>query len=202
MANTEFIHMERLARGDDAAFELILERYRKRIFGIIYRYIQDRTQAEDLSQEVFIRIYKARHTYEPTAKFSTWVYAITSNLCLNEIRKQKTAGKVFSLHDVTKSGERERMNGMANGKAVDPSEQIEKEEVAAQVRKVISELPDQQRMAVILRRFEDMSYQEIAKAMKQSVSAVKSLLSRARENIRIKMAPFLSRSGETTGLTD
>jgi RNA polymerase sigma-70 factor (ECF subfamily) len=194
--------MERLARGDDAAFDLILERYKKRIFGIIYRYIQDRTLAEDLSQEVFIRIYNARHTYEPTAKFSTWVYAITSNLCLNEIRKQKAAGKVFSLHDVTKGGERERINGIADERTADPSENMEKEEIAAYVRKAISELPDQQRMAVILRRFEDQSYQDIAKAMKLSVSAVKSLLSRARENIKKKMAPFLSRSGETTGIDD
>ncbi|MHC4663672.1 MAG: RNA polymerase sigma factor [Planctomycetota bacterium] len=195
MANTEILHMERLAAGDDAAFELILERYKNRVFGIIYRYIKDRTLAEDLAQEVFIRIYKARNTYEPTAKFSTWVYAITSNLCLNELRKQKTAGRILSLQDVSADGDHERINGIANGKAAAPEEDLERDELAEQVRTVIDELPDQQRMAVILRRYEDLPYQEIAKAMDLSLSAVKSLLSRARENIRKKMTPYVSRQG-------
>ena len=195
MANTEIFHMERLAQGDNAAFGLILERYKNRIFGIIYRYIRDRSLAEDLAQEVFIRIYNARKTYTPTAKFSTWVYKITSNLCLNEIRKQKTAGRVLSLQDIASDGEHERINGIANGKTSAPHEGLERDELAGQVRMVIDELPEQQRMAVILRRFEDLPYQEIAEAMELSVSAVKSLLSRARENIRKRMMPFVSRRG-------
>ena len=175
--------MLRLKGGDETALEEIVRRHQKNVLNLVFRYLGDATLAEDVAQEVFLKVYRARENYEPKAKFSTWLYRVTVNHCLNEIRSRKSQpAKVELAEDVLK-----------DSGVIDPEEGLDKAELQHCVKAAVDSLPEHQRMAVILARFEELSYEEIAETMGISLEAVKSVLHRAKEALKEKLARFLKR---------
>jgi RNA polymerase sigma-70 factor (ECF subfamily) len=184
--------MKRLAAGDSSAIEKLIERHKKVVLNIVYRYIGDRSAAEDIAQEAFVRVYQARKRYKPTAKFSTWLYRIVSNLCLSTLRKEQLR-KAHSLDSSLETQEGELRTDRSSDDTDPPGTRLEKEELAVVVRGAVESLPESQRMAVILNRYGGLGYQEVARSMDLSPMAVKSLLNRARNNLRQILSNYLER---------
>ena len=185
--------MLRAKRGDDDAFSKLVVTYQDRLTTIFFHMTQNLEAAEDLVQEVFMRIYRARHGYQPNAKFSTWLFRIANNLAINAHRS-KTRRKEIALP----SGESSSLNAihpddrlLAEKSALIPTRQLDKRELQSVVQKAMDQLNDRQRLTVLLHRFEGMSYQEISETMELSVPAVKSLLSRARDALRLALEPYM-----------
>ncbi len=181
--------MLRVRDGDEKAFATLVTRYQDRVLGLAYRYLAERGSAEDLAQEAFLRVYKARERYVPTAKFSTWLYRIVVNLCLNEIRWRK-GRQTMSLAVVTDTSSNLNVD-LADQNVPEPGKTLEDEELSIHIREIITELPENQRIAILLNKFEGLSYQEVAEAMETTVTAVKSLLTRARVRIKERLVPYL-----------
>ena len=171
--------MARVRNGDHAAFRHLVERYQHPLTNYVYRTVLSRSEADDLTQDVFLKVYRAARTYRPTAKFSTWLYRIATNTCLNHL---KAVGRIR-----TEPLEQERLTTRSNA---DQHKGFERKELGVAVEDALRQLPDRQRMAVTLRRFEELSYEEIAEAMNCSVSAVDSLLRRAADILRTALAPY------------
>jgi RNA polymerase sigma-70 factor (ECF subfamily) len=180
--------MKRVAKGDDDAFRLLFERHYRLAYSVIYRHIGVQTEAEDLVQEAFLRVYRNAATWEPTAKFSTWLYTVVSNLCLN-YKRDKARDKLRLVSGDEEGGN--PLERMATEEAQE-GEAMDAEDRARVVREAIQELPEQQRMALILSRYEDKSYEEVAEILGTTVAAVKSLTSRARTTLREKLERFFS----------
>ncbi len=177
--------MLRFARGDISAFEQILKKYKDMVINLAYRFVQNYPEAEDIAQEVFLKIYQSAINYKPSAKLSTWVYRITANLSLNYLRSKKhlpTVPLEESL-EITES--------------VTPDSDFEKKELTKRVKKALNSLPENQRLAVILQKYENLSYEEIAEIIGVSSSAVDSLIQRAKENLRRTLEPYLFPSSFT-----
>ena len=173
-------------KGNTASFETLMHKYYARIFNFCRRMIGNHDIAEDLTQEVFVRIYKALPTYQPKSKFQTWIYTIAKNVSLNELRRLKRS--VVSL-DIPVDGEDgEFQRQMVDRRSPSPDARLIAEEKQKIIRDAINSLPDNQRLVVLLRRYENLSYADIAKTMECSLEAVKSLLSRARVNLKERLA--------------
>ena len=191
--------MLEVGEGNATAFEELMLRYQARLLSVIAHAIGSRDQAEDLVQEVFLRVYRARKTYKPGAKFSTWLFTIANNVAANAI---KTLARRQEIKlDARASGPMganplEAIVVAASGQT--PSRQIDKIETREIVRLAIETLGRRQRMAVLLSKFEGMGYDEIAEVMKMSPQAVKSLLFRARENLRDVLKPYLDHGARPT----
>jgi len=181
--------MKKIAQGDLSAFRPLVEKYQNTIINIIYRYIGNRSEAEELTQEVFLRVFKSAKKYKPRAKFSTWLYRITINLCLNYKRDKKKIPMV-SLNTPSENNGQEIIEIIPASKNSRPDIILQNEERNIIIKRAIYSLPEKQRIAVILQEFEDLSYKEISRIMKCSVSAVESLLFRARENLRKRLTPY------------
>lgn len=175
---------------DPKAFEELMRKNFSRIMNFIYRFVADRELSEDLTQEVFIKIYNSASTYSPKSKFKTWAFTIARNISLNELRKK---GAVVSLSRTFKHDEDDMLFQVEDKTVARPDKEIINDELVSAVDKAISELPANQRAAVLLLRYEEFSYEEIAKTMSTTVSAVKSLLSRARETLKEKLADVVDR---------
>jgi len=180
--------MARIAKGDDNAFEILVNRHQTSVLNLIYRFIGDRTQAKDLSQEVFLRVWQAAKGYEPKAKFTTWIYRITTNLCFNELKSSRRK-KWFQFFRFGEDQEK-----TAEERLVDPAPSPEDLLLSREQGRLISDalqsLPENQRMALILKRYDDLSYEEIARILGCSVSAVESLLVRAKRTLQEKLKNF------------
>ena len=177
-----------------AAFEELMLRYQNRLVTILDHLVGGRDQAEDLAQEVFLRVYRSRKRYVPGAKFSTWLFTIANNVAANARRTRSRRKEVtLSLSDGGSSGGNplEQLAQAASG--LMPARQLDKTEMRDIVRVAIESLNERQRMAVLLSKFEDMSYADIADAMEMSQEAIKSLLSRARLNLKEVLEPYLER---------
>ena len=184
------------------AFEQLVDRYRNRVVAIAHHMLGNLEEAEDLAQEVFMRVYRARKNYEPTAKFSTWLYTILNNLALNAIRDRKRK-HVSHPQSVSESGTLgpSPMDQLAvDASGAMPSRVFAKGEMAAIVRAAVGQLPEEQRMAVVLNKFEDMSYKQISDVMGRSEMAVKSLLSRARCALRDILEPYFANGNLPKGM--
>lgn len=179
--------IQRVAKGDDEAFRLLFERHQRLVWSVIYRQLGHVSGAEDLLQEAFLRVYRNASKFEPKAKFSTWLYTIINNLCLNYKRdKGRDRLRVVAGNDDAGGDPIAQMAG-----AEEPDHDVlDRNERARLVHEAMDELPDNQRMALILSRFEDKSYDEIAEIMDTTVPAIKSLTSRARQTLREKLAPY------------
>jgi RNA polymerase sigma-70 factor (ECF subfamily) len=169
--------MARLGRGDLAALGILAQRYQGRVLLLSYRLLGDWHKAEDVSQETFLRLRQAARQYEPKAKFTTWLYRIVHNLSLDQ--RRKTRNDPLSL---------EALPTDAEGTVQDSP--VERRELAEAVRKAVGELPERQRRAIILHRYEGLSHEEIGEVTGWSKSAVESLLVRAYENLRKKLAIY------------
>jgi RNA polymerase sigma-70 factor (ECF subfamily) len=176
--------MLRVRVGDDTSFALLLERHRNSVVHFCYRMVLNQAVAEELAQEVFLRVYRSRATYEPTAKFTTWLFRIATHLALNSIRDRRNEKGQESLDkDVLEGVERQ---------VADRQPSIEHEMVyqtkLAEVREAIESLPGKQRAAVLMHKYDELEYAQIAKTLGCSESAVKSLLFRAYESLRARLA--------------
>ncbi len=177
-------------RGDvPGAFETLLERYQNRLVTILYHLVGNQDEAEDLCQEVFLRVYRARRGYRPRAKFSTWLFTIANNLAINHLRGK---GRNPSVSLGTGTDSRANAVGASLlGREGTPSSQMRQAELADLVKDALGVLNEDQKMAVLLNKFEEMSYAEIADVMSRSPAAVKSLLARARNQLREQLEPYL-----------
>lgn len=176
--------MLRVREGDQASFALLLERHRAPVIHFLYRMVQNQAVSEELAQEVFLRVYRSRSTYEPTAKFTTWLFRIATHLALNWIRDGRNEKTQDSLDAEMPDG--------ATRQIADRGRTVEQEMVyrarLAEVRQAIEMLPAKQKAAVLMHKYEDMEYSQIANALSCSESAVKSLLFRAYETLRSRLA--------------
>jgi RNA polymerase sigma-70 factor (ECF subfamily) len=182
-------------RNDSAAaFEELMLSYQSRLVTILEHLVGRRGQAEDMAQEVFMRVYRSRKTYEPGAKFSTWLFTIANNVASNELRRMSRQREVnLDANDSGMYGGNplDTMAQAASGQM--PTRRLDKSEMQDVVRMAVAQLSERQRMAVLLSKFEEMSYADIAETMQMSPQAVKSLLSRARENLREALEPYLEK---------
>src|SRR4030043_321454 len=177
--------MARIAEGEEDAFEILVNRHQTSVLNLIYRFVGDRTQAKDLAQEVFIRVWQAAKTYRPEAKFTTWVYRITANLCFNELKSARRK-KWFSFHRSDEDGKHTFEETLSDSGSSAEDLLLEKER-SRQIYDALQSLPENQRMAVILKRYDDLSYEEIARVIGCSVPAVESLLVRAKRTLQKKL---------------
>ncbi len=186
--------MLRVKEGEEAAFGELVMRYQNRLISIFVHLVGDRSAAEDLAQDVFLRIYRARNGYEPTAKFSTWVFRIAQNLASNTRRSKGRRKEVqLKASESGPLGARPHEQLLKEKSALMPTRQADRVELQACVRAAMDTLNERQRMALLLHKFEEMSYEDIAQTMEMTPSAVKSLLSRARENLRAKLEAYMNK---------
>ncbi len=182
-----------------AAFEELMLRYQNRLVTVLEHLVGRRDLAEDLAQDVFLRIYRARKRYVPGAKFSTWLFTIANNVASNALRSQSRRREV---NWKTKPGESTGANALDQmaqaASSLMPARQMDKAEMREVVREAIGTLNERQRLAVLLSKFENMSYEDIAETMQMTPQAIKSLLSRARGNLRSVLEPYLERGERKT----
>ena len=176
--------MLRVKEGDGASFGVLLEKHRTPVVNFLYRMVQNHAVAEELAQEVFLRVYRSRGTYEPTARFTTWMFRIATHLALNALRDGKNDRLQERLDD--DSGELPVKQVFDRRPSVEQSMVYEVK--MDEVRRAISVLPEKQRAAVLMHKYEEMEYSQIAKVLSCSESAVKSLLFRAYETLRARLA--------------
>lgn len=178
--------MERIGAGDHLAFKNLIERHQNAVIGTVAKMLGNSSDAEDISQQVFLRIWRNAKRYRPDAKFTTYLFTITRNLVFNETRRRGRKKEVSS-------DEREENSHHLIEESPDrqPDSELLQAELQRAVDDAIAKLPETQRMAVVLRRYEQLSYEEIADVLKLSVSAVKSLLFRARTTLRESLSAYL-----------
>jgi RNA polymerase sigma-70 factor, ECF subfamily len=190
--------MLRVREGDTQSFALLLERHRGPVIHFIYRMVQNQPVAEELAQEAFLRVYKSRETYEPTAKFTTWLFRIATHLALNYIRDGKHEKHQDRIDGsggvVSKSEEQAQQDGSGGSsrqvaeRGLNVEQSMMRQARLDEVRNAIHALPEKQRAAVMMHKYEDLDYARIAGALGCSESAIKSLLFRAYETLRSKLA--------------
>ena len=182
----DFTLMERIGAGDHAAFRQLVERHQNAVIGTVAKMLGNPSEAEDIAQQVFLRIWRNAKRYRPEAKFTTYLYTITRNLVFNETRRRRRKKEVSS-------DEREENSNQLIAASPDrqPDAELLQEELRRAVDQAIAKLPEAQRLAVVLRRYEQLSYEEISGVLKLSVSAVKSLLFRARTTLREELNAYL-----------
>lgn len=184
--------MLRAKAGDQTAFNQLVTTYQDRLVGVLTHLLQNQDAAEDLAQEVFFRIYRARHGYEPTAKFSTWMFRIANNLASNLRRDMgRRRETLMNVSDSGPLGPRPGERLLADKSGMMPTRQVDKSEMCAVVQAALASLSEEQRLAVLLHKFEEMSYADIAVTLDKTPAAIKSLLSRARDNLREKLEPYV-----------
>ncbi len=177
--------------GDEGAFDRLVEAYSGRVYALLTRFLGRHPAREDLVQETFLRVIRARERYEPAARFTTWLYRIVFNLAVNETERS-TARRELPFDLPSQGAGEERAVDVLDGEAPDPSDGLARADVVAAVRAAIAALPDKQRMAMVLAKYDGLSYAEIGNVLGSSEKAIKSLIHRARENLRVRLAPYLA----------
>src|SRR5579864_1167270 len=188
LSDTEL--MLRVKTGNDAAFDILIERFRRPLIGFMYRMAHNQSVAEELAQEVFLRVYRSRQTYAAEAKFSTWLYRIATNLGLNHVRDTRAERAQASVSLDEPDEETGRTIDVADPLRPADEEMIRRERLAA-IRQRVEQLPEKQRMAVLMHKYQELDYREIAAVLKMSESATKSLLFRAYETLRKTLKDFV-----------
>ena len=179
--------MLRVKAGDDSAFNHLVEKFRRQLVGFLYRMARNHAVAEELAQEVFLRVYRSRGTYKASAKFTTWMYRIAVNLAVNHARDTRGRRGEVSLDEPTEGG---AAFEVADGEPTAEQELLHRERMRA-IRSHLEALPERQRLAVLMHKYQGLDYREIAKVLKLSESATKSLLFRAYETLRESLKEFL-----------
>lgn len=190
LEDPEVVLMLQVKAGDTDAFALLQERYHDRVFGYFCRQLGDRMEAEDLTQEVFLRLYRSRERYQPRARFATWVFHITQNVARNAVRRRRRHPCVR----LDPSGQETRTvpKELLTDPQESPSRPLERDELAQVVRSAVASLATRQRTALELHQFHDHTYAEVAAELDMTPKAAKSLLYRARNQLRISLTPFMS----------
>lgn len=189
----DFDLLERFAGGDEAAFAAVLARWEKPLFNFIYRIMQERTEAEDIEQEVFLKLAAAADDLKRQAKFSSYLYRVAYNLCIDRLRRRATRGNPgspVSLDEIMETEEGEAMRRQLADPADLPADLLrERHDEERAVNAALVNLPENQRAAVILKVYEDRSYAEIADVLGVTLPSVESLLFRARQNLKTTLKP-------------
>jgi RNA polymerase sigma-70 factor (ECF subfamily) len=187
--------MLRVRDDEPGAFEELVEQYQHRLVAVMNHLVGHPQEAEDLAQEAFLRVYRARKKYRPRSKFSTWLFTIANNLALNTLRaRQRKPVVPLPAQDSGPLGPRPAEQ-LVPDRGTGPMQKVQNQELCQVIRRALDGLNDRQRMAVVLNKFEDMGYAEIAEVMGLTTKAVKSLLSRARENLRVALAGYVYMDG-------
>jgi RNA polymerase sigma-70 factor, ECF subfamily len=182
--------MLRVKRGDRAAFAELVDKYKQPVMNFVFRSLRDEAEAEDLAQNVFLQVYKSRSRYKQTAKFSTWLFTIARNLCLNELRR-RSRHPAESLEETHAENEDQPARQFEDKSQIAAPDKVLHGELAQKIEEALAELPENQRSAILLCRQDDLSYEEIARILRCSLSATKSLIHRGRETLKEKLKPYL-----------
>ena len=182
--------MLRVKSGDLAAFESLVEKYKQPVVNLIFRTLPDAAEAEDLAQVVFVQVYKSAHRYQPAAKFTTWLFTIARNLCLNEIRR-RSRHPAESMDATVGEGAEESARQYEDTRSFGPEEAALQGELEDKVQEAIQALPETQRTALLLCTDSELSYEDISSVIGCSLSATKSLIHRARETLKQRLKPYL-----------
>ena len=182
--------VKRFLDGEQRAFGILVERYDNRLVNFVYRTIGDRERAQDLVQETFIRVYRHLHRFDPTRKFSTWIYTIASNLAKNELRNRSRNPLVF-FQTIKKNWEADHRPLEWEDHSYKPDDLYRKRHLRDVVEKAVSELPEHHRVVFVLREFQGKTYEEIADITAVNLGTVKSRLNRARNNFARIVSPML-----------
>jgi RNA polymerase sigma-70 factor (ECF subfamily) len=196
-SDPDAVLMLRVKRGDRAAFAGLVEKYQQPVLNFIHRTLRDETEAEDLAQNVFLQVYKSRSRYRRTAKFSTWLFTIARNLCLNEIRR-RSRHPAESIEEAHAENEGQPQRQYEDKSQMAPPEKLLHGELAQKIEEALAELPENQRSAILLCRQDELSYEEIAEVLDCSLSATKSLIHRGRETLKEKLKRYLH-TGDWSG---
>lgn len=182
--------MLRVKQGDTAAFTTLVEKYKQPVMNLAWRTLRDETEAEDLAQNVFVQAWKSADRYQATAKFSTWLFTIARNLCLNEIRR-RVRHPAESLDQTRDDSDEQPLYQVVDKRISAAPEEMLRGELERKVDEALTALPENQRTALSLCRQEELSYEEIAVVLGCSLSATKSLIHRARETLKARLKPYL-----------
>lgn len=181
--------MLRFQKGEQAAFDELVERNVPKVHALIYRFLGGTEQVEDITQEAFLRIFRTARRYQPSAKFSTWLYRIVANLSFNVLRGRRK-GQLLQM-DAPPDADGAAGRDIHDKGAASPQKELDAAELSRRVAAAIDALPEAQKIAIILNKYEHKNYQDIAEVLNCSTMAVKSLLSRARENLRHALEKYL-----------
>ena len=192
MARTDVQLMLDVKAGDEQSLEHLLRKYRTPLVNFLFRMVRDSAVAEDLAQEVFLRVYRARDQYAPSAKFTTWMFRIATNLALNSVRDNRHRRMEISMDQTIDTGEDEQRPLEVPDRAPTVEQEMVARCRAEMILKAIHALPEKQRAAVLLHKYQELDYDEIAGVLECSESALKSLLFRAYETLRVELAPLVS----------
>ena len=199
MPDADQVLMRRFQEGDETAFEVLVHKYQGLVLSLVRRYLGSRSPGvDDVAQQVFVRVFRSKMTYQPKAKVKTWLYSITINACLNEIRrlgaeKNKRVNSFTAVFGTP--GSEEGGPSLQDGRSPAPSSDMEEADTQQRVRAAVDALPEQQRLALVLTRFHGCSYEEVAETLETTIPAVKSLLTRARENLRTQLRSLVEAQG-------
>ena len=182
--------MLRVKQGDTGAFAELVDKYKQPVMNVAYRMLRDATEAEDLAQNVFIQVFRSAHRYKVASKFSTWLFTIARNLCLNEIRR-RSRHPADSLDATHPDHDDQPARQFEDKKTHSPPDTLLQGELEAKIEQAVSELPESQRLAIVLCRQDELSYEAIAEVLGCSLSATKSLIHRGRETLKQKLKPYL-----------
>jgi RNA polymerase sigma-70 factor (ECF subfamily) len=178
--------MALVAEGNLSAFREIVERYQLPLLNYICRYTGDRATSEDIAQEVFLRVFKMAKEYRPLSSFKTWLFKIATNLCLNELRDNKMHRNTTDIFALNEAG----FIALASDR-LSPLKELETRELSSILKEALKSLPENQRVALLLHKYSGFSYLEISQTMNCSVSAIESLIHRARQSLRKQLTPYL-----------
>jgi RNA polymerase sigma-70 factor (ECF subfamily) len=182
--------MLRIKQGDGTAFSELVDKYKQPVMNFVYRMLRDITEAEDLAQNVFLQVHKSAHRYEVSSRFSTWLFTIARNLCLNEIRR-RTRHPAEPLDAPHPEQEDQPLRQFEDQKTFSPPQSLLHGELELKIEQALAELPENQRTAIVLCRQDELSYEDIARVLGCSISATKSLIHRGRETLKQKLKPYL-----------
>lgn len=177
--------MLRAKTGDDSAFTELMRRHYKGVVNYVYRFTNDRANSEDLAQEVFLRVYRSVKRYKPQAKFSTWLYKIATNLCITEVKSRNKKQSV-SLDEM-----QENTGDLGDSKSEDPSDLTFRREIGTAIFETLRSLPERERVAIILCKYEDLPYEEVAEVIGCTIGAVKTYVHRGRMKLIEKLKTYL-----------
>jgi len=189
MTRTDVQLMLDVKAGDEASFGILLQKYRLPLVNFLFRMVRDAATAEELAQEVFLRVYRARKQYSPSAKFTTWLFRIATNLALNSVRDNRHRQMDVSIDA---PADEDETPIELPGREMRIDEYMAERDRTKFIRNAIATLPEKQRVAVLLHKYEEMDYAEIARILDCSESALKSLLFRAYETLRVQLAPLVA----------
>jgi RNA polymerase sigma-70 factor (ECF subfamily) len=179
--------MLRFRNGETGAFDQLFSRHTRAIINFAYRFVRERQTAEELAQDIFLRVYESASRYRVEAKFTTWLYRIATNVCLNEIRKSHLRAGRLPLEAIARGP----LPACALGCGSSPEKLLEREAISRAIREALNRIPEKQRIAFVLNKYQEFSYAEVAEIMGISEKAVKSLIHRAREALTERLKPIL-----------